>query len=140
MRYLFIKEYQEQFSLSALCRVMAVCRGGFYAWCKREKSARQLENERLTEQIKAVHEESDETYGSPRIFAELKEAGVACSEKRIARLMRLHQIRAVLPKRFVVTTDSNHDIPIAENLLDRMFDAETPDTRWTTGCPLGDHL
>ena len=110
---------------------MAVCRGGFYAWCKRDKSPRQLQNERLTEQIKTAHKESKETYGSPRIFAELKEAGVACSEKRIARLMRLADIRAVLPKRFVATTDSKHDMPIAENLIDRMFDADTPDTRWT---------
>jgi putative transposase len=131
VRYLFIKEHQEQFSLCALCRVMQVCRGGFYAWRKREKSPRQLQNERLTEQIKTAHKESKETYGSPRIFAELKEAGVACSEKRIARLMRLAQIRAVLPKRFVVTTDSNHQMPVAENLLARTFDAETPDTRWT---------
>jgi putative transposase len=131
VRYLFIQEHQQQFSLSALCRVMAVCRGGFYAWRKRGKSARQLENEELTEQIKAAHEESRETYGSPRIFAELKDVGIVCSEKRIARLMRLHAIRAVLPKRFVVTTDSNHDMPVAENLLARMFGAERPDTRWT---------
>ena len=68
MRYQFIKEHQEQFSLSALCRVMAVCRGGFYAWRKREKSARQLENESLTEQIKAAHEESrDDLWQSPHL-------------------------------------------------------------------------
>jgi putative transposase len=95
------------------------------------KSPRQLENERLTEQIKAAYKENREAYGSPRIYAELQEAGVACSEKRIARLMRLHGIVAVLPKRFVATTDSDHDLPIAQNLLDRTFDAETPDARWT---------
>jgi transposase InsO family protein len=78
-----------------------------------------------------VHQESKDTYGSPRIFAELKEAGVACSQKRIARLMRLHHLRAVRPKRFVVTTDSDHDMPIAQNVLARTFEAETPDTRWT---------
>jgi len=131
VRYPFIKEQQNQFSLSALCRVMAVCRTGFYAWRKRDKSARQQQNEILIEQIKSAHQESDETYGSPRIFADFKEAGIACSQKRIARLMRLHKIKAVLPKRFVVTTDSNHEMPIASNLLDRMFDSQTPDTRWT---------
>ena len=131
MRYLFIKEHEEQFSLSALCRVMLVCRGGFYAWRKRDKSARQLQNERLTEQIRTAHKASKETYGSPRIFAELKEAGARCSEKRIARLMRLAGIHAVAPKRFVATTDSRHNLPIAENLLERTFEAETPNTRWT---------
>jgi putative transposase len=110
---------------------MAVCRGGFYAWRKRHKSARQVENERLTEQIQAAHQESKETYGSPRIYSELKEAGVVCSEKRIARLMRLAKISAVRPKRFVITTDSDHELPIAQNLLAREFGAETPDTRWT---------
>jgi len=110
---------------------MSVCRGGFYAWRTRDKSARQIENERLTEQIKTAFKESREANGSPRIFADFKEAGIACSEKRIARLMRLAEIRAVLPKRFVVTTDSDHEMPVATNLLDRTFDAEKPDTRWT---------
>jgi transposase InsO family protein len=134
VRYQFIKEHQEQFSLSALCRAMQVCRGGFYAWRKREnspKSPRKLQNERLTEQIRTAYKENREAYGSPRIYAELKEAGVACSEKRIARLMRLNGIVAVRPKRFVATTDSNHALPIAENVLDRTFGAETPNTRWT---------
>ena len=110
---------------------MEVCRSGFYAWRKCGPSSRQQQNEILTEQIRIAHKESKETYGSPRIFAELSEAGVACSEKRIARLMRLHEISAVPPKRFVATTDSDHDMPIAENLLARTFDAETPDTRLT---------
>lgn len=110
---------------------MDVCRGGFYAWCKRDPSPRQLQNECLTEKIKSVHRESKESYGSPRIYAELKEAGVTCSEKRIARLMRLADIRAIRPKRFVATTDSRHDLPIAENLLARVFGAETPNSRWT---------
>jgi len=131
VRYQFIKEQQEYFSLAALCRTMQVCRGGFYAWKKRGKSVRQQQNETLTEQIKAAYEESDETYGSPRIYKELNEAGIAGSEKRIARLMRLHNLRAVKPKRFVVTTDSDHEMPVAKNLLARTFEAETPDTRWT---------
>ena len=110
---------------------MQVCRGGFYAWNKRAKSARQQQNETLVEQIKTAHEDSKETYGSPRIYFELKAAGIPCSQKRIARLMRLHHISAIRPKRFVVTTDSDHEMPIAENLLARIFEAESPDTRWS---------
>ena len=131
MRYPFIKEHQQQFSLSALCRVMQVSRSGFYAWRQRPKSARQQQNEALTEQIRAAYHESKETYGSPRVFEELKEQGVACSQKRVARLMHAANLSAVLPKRFVVTTDSDHEMPIAENLLARTFEVETPDTRWT---------
>ena len=131
MRYQFIGEHQDEFSLSSLCRTMAVCRGGFYAWRTRDKSARELANDVLTEQIKAAFDESHETYGSPRIFADLKAAGIACSQKRIARLMHLHEMFAVRRKRFVVTTDSNHDMKVAENLLARTFEAETPDTKWS---------
>ena len=131
MRYQFIKEQQEHFSVSALCRAMQVCRGGFYAWNKRQKSARQVQNETLTEQIKSVYHDSRQTYGSPRICADLKEAGIPCSQKRIARLMRLAKISALRPKRFVVTTDSDPKMPVAENLLERTFVAETPDTKWT---------
>jgi putative transposase len=110
---------------------MQVNRSGFYAWNKRKKSARWIHDETLTEQIKSVYHDSKQTYGSPRICADLREAGIPCSQKRIARLMRLAKISALRPRRFVVTTDSDHERPIAENLLDRTFKVQTPDTKWT---------
>lgn len=131
MRYQFIKQYEGQFSVSALCRVMQVSKSGYYAWCKRPPSAREQANQQLTEKIQTLFLENRETYGSPRIYEELKEQHVACSQKRIARLMRLANLKAVLPKRFVVTTDSNHALPVADNLLDRQFGSETPDTKWS---------
>ena len=131
MRYQFVKQYQGQFALSALCRVMAVSRSGFYAFCKRPISATRQANQELTLHIRKVFVESKETYGSPRIYEELHELGIAGSEKRIARLMRLADLKAVLPKRFVVTTDSDHALPIAENLLDRAFASNTADQKWT---------
>jgi putative transposase len=131
VRYQFVKQYQGQFSLSTLWRVMEVSRSGFYAFCKRPQSATEQANQVLVCQIQKVFQESKETYGSPRVYEELKELGIAGSEKRIARLMRLADLKAVLPKRFVVTTDSDHDLPIAENLLDREFGCDTPDRRWT---------
>ena len=131
MRYQFIQKYQEQFPLAALWRAMQVCRSGYYAWRKHPPSAREQANAQLTERIKAVFQESDQTYGSPRIYEELQEQNVACSQKRIARLMRLAHLKATLPKRFVVTTDSNHALPVAENLLERQFGSETPNRRWS---------
>ena len=109
---------------------MQVSVSGYYAWRKRPPSAQMQQNAALTEQIKIVHQESDQTYGSPRIYHELKEQGIPCSEKRIARLMRLSELYAIAPKRFVVTTDSNHALPIAENILDREFSVQTPNARW----------
>ena len=124
-------QQEGQFSTSALCRVMNVSRSGYYAWLKRPPSQREQANRKLTEQIKTVFQESRQTYGSPRIYIELKEQNVLCSQKRIARLMRLADLKAVLPKRFVATTDSNHTLPVAQNLLDRQFGSDTPNIRWT---------
>ena len=131
MRYQFVKQYQGQFSLSALCRVMAVSRCGFYSFCKRPISATEQANQELSVQIQKVFVQSKETYGSPRIYEELQELGIDGSEKRIARLMHLAHLKAVLPKRFVITTDSDHALPIADNLLDREFASDTPDRKWT---------
>jgi len=110
---------------------MQVSRCGYYAWCKRPQSAREQANQELTEQIKTAFEASDQTYGSPRLYIELQEQKIACSEKRIARLMRLCNLKASLPKRFVATTDSAHALPVAKNVLDRQFAVETPNARWT---------
>jgi len=132
VRYQFIQFHQEQFSLAALCRVLAVSRGGYYAWKKRPPSARQQENEHLTQQIQVLFEENRRLYGSPRLWKELHALQIPCSEKRVARLMRLSHLQAVAKRRFVTTTDSDHDLPIAENVLDRQFEAPVPNTRWTT--------
>lgn len=131
MRYQFIQQHQGQFSLAALCRVMQVARSGYYAWCKRPKSAREQANQELTEQIKIAFEASDRTYGSPRLYRDLNAEGIACSQKRIARLMRLCHLKASSPRRFVATTDSAHALPVAQNILDRQFAVETPNARWT---------
>lgn len=131
VRYPFIQEQHLHFSITALCRAMQVSVSGYYAWKKRLPSAQQQANQQLTEQIKTVYRDSDQTYGSPRVYHELKAQGIACSQKRIARLMRLSHLYAVTARRFVVTTDSNHALPIAENLLDREFTVATPNARWS---------
>lgn len=111
---------------------MQVSRSGYYAWQKRLPCAREQANTLLLEQVQTVYEASDQTYGSPRITIELQAEGMTCNEKRIARLMRQADLRAVCPKRFVVTTDSAHDLPVADNLLAREFDCPTPNARWST--------
>jgi len=108
---------------------MKVARSSYYAWCNRTPSKTEIANQQLTEQITTVFDASDQTSGSPRISEELKEQQVACSQKRVARLMRQAALKAVLPKHVVVTTDSNPALPVAENILDRQFVAEKPNTR-----------
>ena len=78
----------------------------------------------LVNRIKAIHEKSDGTYGSPRVTAELKAEGISCGENRVARLMQKHEVSCKSTKKFkVTTTDSDHDLPIA----DRLFETENSD-------------
>lgn len=123
-------KYRGQFTVSAMCRVLEVSASGFYGWLSRPESARSRSNRRLLVEIKAVHKASKRRYGSPRVYWQLKRQGVACSENRVARLMRLHGLRAVQARRFKATTDSAHALPVAENVLDREFGVERADAAW----------
>ncbi len=112
---------------------MQVSPSGYFAWRRRRggtKSRRQRENDRLLVGIRAAFAKSRGTYGSPRMFAELRAQGERCGVHRVARLMRAHGIAARAQRRYMVTTDSDHDLPVAANLLDQQFATEKPDTRW----------
>ena len=116
-----------------MCRVLGVSRSGLYAWRRRPRPApRTLANARLTEQIREIHRDSRATYGSPRIHAELYFQGARVGRNRVARLMRANGIQAVVRRRFRHTTRSDHDFPVAANVLDRRFDVEAPDSVWAT--------
>jgi transposase InsO family protein len=111
---------------------MRVTGSGYYAWRKREPSERQKQNQTLLGQIRTFFERSKQTYGSPRILRDLKEAGFACGKHRVARLMRAAGLRAVVAARFRVTTDSKHALPIAENCLARDFGAREANVKWAS--------
>jgi transposase InsO family protein len=113
-----------------MLRVLEVTASGYYVWRKNPGSDRKRENLRLVTQIKAVHEESRKTYGSPRIHAELCSRGIRCGKNRVARLMRQRGIQARHKRKFKATTDSNHQLPVYENRLNRSFDVSTPNTSW----------
>jgi len=130
MRFEFIEDHRDEFPVTRMCKVLNVSSSGYYAWRKRPVSAREVANQQLLEKIEVVHTESHETYGSPRVYHELKAQGVACSENRVARLMRLHHIRAKQTKRYKVTTRRNKAHPVAPNLLKRNFVAHRPDHIW----------
>ena len=115
-----------------MCDVLQVSRSGYYAWVKRPLGARAKRRAELTEQIGQAHARSDGTYGSPRVHAELADAGIAVCVNTVARLMRQAEIRSIMHRRFVAqTTDSNHDQPIAPNLLARDFQADALDRKWS---------
>ena len=130
MRFQFIDDHRDEFPVSRMCKVLEVSRSGYYAWRGRPLSEREMANERLYEKIKGVYNESGGTYGSPRIYEALKERGVACSENRVARLMRSKGLRACQERTFKTTTKRNGADPVAPNLLKRDFAAQRPNEKW----------
>lgn len=130
MKFQFIEAHRNEFAVNRMCRALCVSRSGYYAWRERPVSRREMANQALVGQIKVAYAESEETYGSPRIYRELTEAGVPCSVNRIAGLMRQHGIVAIQARRFKVTTKAHEAHPVAPNLLDGDFSATAPNEKW----------
>jgi transposase InsO family protein len=130
MKFMFIDEHRSGFRVKKMCRILGVSRSRYYAWRRRSKGPRQLENERLLERIKEAYKLGRRTYGSLRITKELRENGMHCGKNRIARLMKLHGIYAKTKRRFKVTTHSHHNLLVAENLLNRVFETDKPNKVW----------
>ena len=114
-----------------MCEVLDVSRAGYYAWLKRPASARERSNAVLDEQIAKVFADSRETYGSPRVHGALRKQGVKCGENRVAGRMRKNALISVRRRKYrPQVTDSNHNLPVAENLLEQEFTATEPNQRW----------
>jgi transposase InsO family protein len=113
-----------------MCQALGVSASGYYAWASRLDSPTEEWRQELVGVIEAVHAEVKQRYGSPRTTAELNARGYECSENTVAELMRQHGIRAKSPRRSVRTTDSNHRLPVAPNVLDRDFEPSGPNQSW----------
>ena len=107
-------------------------RSGYYSWLSRCESERSQANRRLLSDIRMVHDRSRKTYGSPRVTAELHAQGVCCGENRVARLMRENGIRSKRRRKYRVTTNSKHNLPVAPNLLARQFTVDCPNAVWVS--------
>jgi transposase InsO family protein len=116
-----------------MCRVLEVSRSGFYAWRDRPESARSQRQKELVSEMQTIHQDRDlKNYGSPRMRDELVSRGYDVSENTVARLMREHDLRATGSRKFRVTTDSKHSLPVAENVLNREFEQESADRVWVS--------
>ncbi len=130
MRYQFIGKHEKAWPIGVMCKVWKVSRSGYYDWKNRSESDRKRENRKLLVEIKAIHQKSRETYGSPRVHAALVEKGHNCGKNRVSRLMSAEKIRAKTKRKFKATTDSKHAYPVAENLLARNFQVAAPNQVW----------
>jgi putative transposase len=115
-----------------MCRIFSVSRSGLYSWLRRGRSQRYQINEELVNHIRRIYDETHRIYGSPRITDALRQKGIRCNKKRVARLMRINGIMAKTKRKFKVTTHSNHKRPVADNLIKGDFRAPLTDTIWTS--------
>ena len=131
MRFAFVGANAGAFPIAVACAALGVSRCGYYAWLRRPTPVRRTRKADLMKEIESAHAASRQLYGSPRVHAELKAGGVAASENTVAKYMREAGLRSLTHRRFRVrTTDSNHDHPVAPNVLSRDFAADGPDEKW----------
>lgn len=130
VKYAFIVENRDIFSVTLMCEVLDISKSGFHSWSKRDHETKAKKRLELVNQITEIHQISRRNYGSPRILQELKALDIPCGKGKLERLMKAEGIRAKTKKKFKITTDSKHGLPVAKNLLDRNFEAGKPNSVW----------
>lgn len=132
MKYAFIKQQSQQYSITQLVNALGVSSSGYYAWMKRDISQREKANQLLTKKIEILHKASRYIYGSPRIHQDLRAQGERVSRKRIERLMRENNIQSKMARRFVITTDSKNTLAPAPDRLQRQFVVSDANKAWVS--------
>jgi transposase InsO family protein len=127
-----MKMHQKQFPVEMMCRVLKVSSSAFYAWKNGFSTTRLKKELELKQTIETIYNGSHYTYGSPRVFEVLKQAGHKVSRSLVARVMKKFGFRSIHAKKFKVTTNSSHKYPVAENILDRDFTATRPAQKWVS--------
>lgn len=130
MKYAWIDEQRDSYPLQALCEMLSVSTSGFAEWKRGSEPRYWLSDAQLLAVIGAIHQEYRQAYGSPRITQELKLRGIPTSLARVKRLMKVHGLRAKHKRRYKVTTDSKHTLPVVSNHLNRQFQTQRPDEVW----------
>jgi len=127
-----IQKYKRSFSVRMMCRLLLVSSSGYYDWQDRPPSTGAQANAILACKIKAVFDDEHSRTGAKRIARRLKEEGMSVCRHRVARIMRLHGWRAKAARKFKATTNSNHKLPVAPNLLQQNFVANKPNEKWVS--------
>jgi len=132
MKYKFIMENRKEFRLGKMCKILEVSRSGYHKYVKGKLSQRKIENQFLLKHIKAIYTEYRGIYGSPRIYKELRKRGIFCNRKRVVRIMRINGIRAKTKRKYKITTNSNHNFPVAENIIGQRFNSSEVNKIWVS--------
>ena len=132
VKFSLIAQWRQQYPVATMCRLLGVSESGYHARLKRPRSSREKEDARLEIEIKAAHQRTRETYGPQRLQADLAERGIKVGVHRIRRLRKKLGLRCKQKRKFKVTTDSRHTLPVSPNILDRQFTVGAPNTAWVT--------
>lgn len=127
-----MKENVKTWTVEEMARSLGVSRSGYYSYCHRKPTIWQQENEQLSILIRQIFLQSRQTYGSPRIYVELKEQGFSCSRPRVARLMQKAGLKAKMPRLFRVIKHANKQATVMPNLLQQDFKAAVPNVKWVS--------
>lgn len=132
MRYQFIHDAEKVYPVTILCSVMKASASGYYAWKKKILCSDNKKQIKLIEAVKNIHKDNEETYGSRRMSKALKKIGHDIGRTAAGTLMKMAGVKAKSKQRFRVTTDSNHNLPVSPNLLERNFRVAQPDKVWVS--------
>ncbi len=130
MKYAWIKEHDKEFPITVMCDVLQVSTSGYYGSLMRRPCAQQLRRQDIAQAAARSYFESRHIYGYRKVHRDLLEAKIFCCEETVRRIMRDIGLYSCVRRKFVLTTDSGHDMAVAENLLDRDFTATTPNQKW----------
>jgi putative transposase len=127
-----IKKQSNQYSVKMMCRMLSVSQSGYYDWLSRSPSLRSEENAQLACKIKSIFDNEKSRAGARRILKRLRAEDLSISRRRVSRIMKLHGWRAKAAKKYKATTNSNHKLPVAPNLLNQNFKANKPNEKWVS--------
>ena len=137
MKYQFIAKHRKTHSVEKMARMLGVSRSGYYGWLGKPRSDRNRRDEELVETISSIRKDSKGRYGSPRVTRELKRRGHRVGHNHVARLMRENGLQARRRRRYRSTTNSDHTLPVAENVLNRQFAVTEPNVAWVSDITYG---
>jgi putative transposase len=134
VKYAFILQHRQEFSVKVMCRIFEVSRSGFYDWTRRDKSLspRAQRQTELDQEVAKAFQVRKGRSGSPEITLDLKDLGIHYNRKTIAKSMQNQGLRAKAARKFKATTNSNHSLPVAENVLNRDFTANAANQKWAS--------
>ncbi len=127
-----MKELRLEYPLEVMSKLFDVSRSGYYRWLRRKPTKRELEEPRMVAEVKAAHKRNRESYGAERLQSDLADRGVKIGVHRIKRIKKDHGIRCKMRRKYKATTNSKHNLPVAANLLDQNFTANSPNKVWLT--------